>query len=114
MNIFSNLYQPQKLLSIDSEFALPMLQQSDQLQKGIRGFPQGLYDWNPASPEQLPISRSLYDGAPTYPTVAFVGMVLVLVYVAANIYKWWTRPRRKKPRPRKNRNAPFVLKIAGV
>lgn len=78
-----------------------------------KGIQDGVYDWSP-NPQELSASRSIYDDVPTYPTIAFFGMALVLIYVIANIYKWWTKPRRKKPRLRKTRTAQFAPKMAGV
>ncbi|SRR6218665_147101 len=110
---FSNFYQAQKLLSIESDLGIPIMQQPDLMRKGIQDAPSGRLSWNAAQPD-MPTNHSIYDGAPTYPTIAFFGMAAVLVYFVTNIYKWRVKRRRKKPRLRKTRNPPFALKIAGV
>lgn len=109
----TNFYQAQKLLSIESDLGIPIMQQPDLMRKGIQDAPSGRLSWNAAQPD-MPTNHSIYDGAPTYPTIAFFGMAAVLVYFVTNIYKWRVKRRRKKPRLRKTRNPPFALKIAGV
>lgn len=120
-----NLYLHQKLLAIDLDAALPILaaaNQRDLLPKGIQDAPGGrLFNWNPAAGgsqlDGVPSSYGdIYNNAPVFPTIAFLGMALVLVYFLTNVYKCRNKPRRKKPRMRKTPRliVPFALMVAGV
>ena len=69
---------------------------NDPLALGIRDAPGGLnYDVVPGA------GSHLYESTPVFPTIAFLGMALVLVFIFNYIYKNKTKPRRKGPRLRK-------------
>ncbi len=46
-------------------------------------------------------NKHSYQAAPVFPTIAFLGMALVLVFIVNHVYKAKNKPRRKKPRLRK-------------
>lgn len=50
----------------------------------------------------IPAPHRVYDPGPVYPTVAFLGMAVVLVFVVRHVYNHRHRPRRKRlPRIRR-------------
>ncbi|KAK2147562.1 hypothetical protein LSH36_547g03036 [Paralvinella palmiformis] len=91
----SNLYQHQKLLSVSGLDDLPLMPQHDKLLP-LPEAPDGA----PVNINLLPsYSRRMYETGPVFPTVAFLGMALVLVFILKQVYK--NKRRRKRPRLRK-------------
>ena len=68
--------------------------------------------------EAVPVSKRkthLYESAPVFPTIAFLGMALVLVFLVNHLYKSKNKPRRKKQRStRKLPPTIFGFKVPGV
>ena len=56
----------------------------------------------------------LSDHTPVFPTIAFLGMALVLVFIINHLYKSKAKPRRKKPRLRKMQNVVYGIRVPGV
>lgn len=110
----SNLYKQVKLLSLGLDSLLPLMaqQQGDEME-GIRDTPgERSSEW-----EAVPVSKRkthLYESAPVFPTVAFLGMALVLVFLVNHLYKSKNKPRRKKQRTRKLPPTIFGFKVPGV
>ena len=109
----SNLFRQQKLLSVGLEPPLPILPHgggedgSDPLPPGIRDTPLG----GAGSADMMGVSGRLYDSTPVFPTIAFLGMALVLVFLINHFYKNKHKPRRKKVRLKK---LPSVSTYGGV
>ncbi|ELT89805.1 hypothetical protein CAPTEDRAFT_228241 [Capitella teleta] len=115
----SNLFRQQKLLSIGLEPALPIMPHADgeepdpnDLQPpGIRDLTRG---GSGANWELMGSSGRLYDSTPVFPTIAFLGMALVLVFIINHIYKGKHRPRRKRGRLKKMPTIFSGVKMPGV
>ena len=90
----SNLYKHQKLLSIGLEPPLPAL--NKPLAPGIQEQPG--FNWE-TMPGGLPAQAR--DATPIFPVIAFIGTMLVLLFLINHMYKAQTKPRRKKPRLKK-------------
>lgn len=132
--IFRHLYKHVKLLSIGDEMPLPAMPEEnlgggdagigggDPLGFGgggagpgggapgaVPGDPDANNDWDVISSTNSRLS----DHTPVFPTIAFLGMAFVLVFLLNIVYKNKNKPRRKKPRLRKI--APtFGVKMPGV
>lgn len=103
----SNLYQHQKLLSVSALDDLPIMPQRDKLLP-LPEAPDG----SPVNINMLPsYSRRMYETGPVFPTVAFLGMALVLVFILKQVYK--NKRRRKRPRLRKTPTI-ALTKVPGV
>ena len=99
-----------KLLSIGDEIALPPLPQEDPF-PGIRDQPgSDQSDWDVIASTNSRLS----DHMPVFPTIAFLGMALVLVFLVNHLYKSKSKPRRKKPRLRRYQNVTYGVKVPGV
>ncbi|ELU06208.1 hypothetical protein CAPTEDRAFT_212225 [Capitella teleta] len=115
----ANLFRQQKLLSIGLEPALPIMPHADgeepdpnDLQPpGIRDLTRG---GSGANWELMGSSGRLYDSTPVFPTIAFLGMALVLVFIINHIYKGKHRPRRKRGRLKKMPTIFSGVKMPGV
>ena len=106
--VFSNLYKQMKLMSIgEGGIALPPLPR-EELLPGIQDSP-GKDEWD-ISPNT---NSRLYGNTPVFPTIAFLGMALVLVFLVNILYKNKSKPRRKKTR-RRFTNVTFGVKVPGV
>lgn len=110
--VSSNLYKQVKLLSLGDEIALPPLPREDLL-PGLRG---GADDSSNEAWDLLPNTNSrMYGGTPVvFPTIAFLGMAIVLVYLVRIIYKNKTKPRRRRPKLRRFHNVTYGVKVPGV
>ena len=91
----SNVYKPQKLLSIDLDAVLPIQ-------------PGGLPHVVPREAEVMGIEQDLpvghvplQDRSTVVPVIAFLGTGLVVLFLFNQYYRTRSRPRRKRPRPRK-------------
>ena len=97
-----------KLLSIGDEIALPPLPR--ELLPGIRDEPSS-EEW-----DAIPNTNSrLYGNSPVFPTIAFLGMALVLVFLVNILYKSKHKPRRRRPRTTKRfHNVTLGVKVPSV
>lgn len=109
-----NLFKQQKLLSVGLEPALPIMphadgeELSDLQPPGFREMSKGpAANW-----EMMGSNGRLYDTTPVFPTIAFLGMALVLVFLINHFYKGKHKPRRKRMRLKKV--VPFGAKVPSV
>ena len=114
----SNLYQPQKLLSIHGLEA-PHLSLGtghrddhlDEVESAIREAPGRAQDTG------QPGARSLaqdVDGSTVFPALAFLGTALVVLFLLNQYYKGKSKPRRKRPRINKKFHTMYGYKVPSV
>lgn len=105
----SNLYQPQKLLSIGLEPPVPVMNKpGNALPLGIRDSP--VINWQSGS------GGSVSEGLTVFPAVAFLGTILVVVFLVCHFYKFkFNKPRRKRPKIKKiHHYLMYGSKVPGV
>jgi len=108
----SNLYKQQKLLSIGLEQPIPWMPQiPDSKMAGIQESFGG-EDSNPVQSGYLDTPET----PGVFPIMAFMGMVLVLVFFVNQLYKSKSKPRRKRPRLKRMQihQPPQGIKMPGV
>lgn len=95
----SNLYQPQKLMSIDLEAMLPLNKHDDNPLNAHIG---GIKD-RPGYPADAQISgpQLIQDHSNFFPVLAFLGTGLVILFLLNQYYRSKSRPKRKRPKMRK-------------
>ena len=65
------------------------------------------------NPDTAPAnSRHLYPASPVFPTLAFLGMALVLVFILNHIYR--TKGRHRKHRRPRIKRLPATARMSGV
>ncbi|XP_050396545.1 membrane-bound transcription factor site-1 protease [Patella vulgata] len=104
----TNLYQPQKLMSVGIEAPLPMMKKERDELIDIK---PGLL---PEQPLNGPIV--LQESSNVYPILAFIGTGLVVLFLLNQYYQSRSRPKRKrtKPRSRKFQQLIYGAKLPGV
>lgn len=96
----SNLYQPQKLMSIDLEAMLPLNKHDDN---PLNPHISGIKD-RPGYPADAQISgpQLVQDHSNFFPVLAFLGTGLVILFLLNQYYRSKSRPKRKRPKMRKS------------
>lgn len=113
----SNLYQPQKLMSIDLDppAMLPVNKRDNPLNLPINGIQD-----KPGFPDtQLSTGGSIVSDHPTFLSMlAFLSTGLVVLFLINQYYRRRSRPKRKRPRqgakPRRAQQIAYGIKMPGV
>lgn len=113
-----NLYQPQKLLSINNfeaaHLAIPGLPKDEEPivepESSIRDLPGSLVEQKIYGPLY---SHSM-DTSTVFPALAFLGTALVVLFLLNHWYKGRTKPRRKRPRLKKLQHLIYGTKVPSV
>ncbi|KAH9487758.1 Membrane-bound transcription factor site-1 protease [Bulinus truncatus] len=102
----SDIYQPQRLLSIDMDAPLNPANRPD-LQFPIMRDSEALLI-------QSPLNTPLQDRLTWFPVIAFLATCLVALFLFNQYYRAKSRPKRKRPRPKKMAAIAYVGKVPGV
>ena len=111
--LFRNVYQPQKLLSINGLEAPHLIPHAD-VNDHLFEEPESAIKDNPGILKEENESGLGYpqdvDKSAVFPAVAFIGMLLVLLFLLNQYYKGRSKPKRKRSRMKKLQNVIYGFK----
>ena len=110
---FRNLYKQQKLLSIGLDSPIQWL---PQLPEGNIGGIQESFGGEDSNSNPQTGYLDAPETPGVFPIMAFMGMVLVLVFIVNHMYNRKSKPRRKRPRLKRMQiqHSQSTIKVPGV
>ncbi|XP_045191862.2 membrane-bound transcription factor site-1 protease-like [Mercenaria mercenaria] len=112
----SNLYQPQKLLSINNFDAVnlnvmggPKENFMSESESAIKDLPNQVEQKSPGQSYTQDV-----DTSAVFPALAFLGTALVVLFLLNQYYKGRSKPKRKRPRTKKFHNLMYGYKVPSV